>query len=261
MSIKDLYGDILQKRVRNVKFPKETVENVIKYFLTPDGEMTETEAKIFITKHMELLNFRPIDFENKFKEYAKLGWKKTDITKAVNKFHSFICYNVQDVKDKVMILKDLGYTSRQIINEPKILSCPSKDIKLKFMFAKLFNFDTKKISYFIQSFEKTYFRTCFLAEVKPELFEGDKKVLTKEILRSTNKFTRKYQVGNDDLKYMYRLTIDTIEKIKDRYNKFAEQNDLPYIELTDEEKAESMKRSDLKIIRDYIKNYGSSKEN
>ena len=43
------------------------------------------------------------------------------LCEALSKSRSFICYNVQDVKDKVMILKDLGYTSRQIINQPKIL--------------------------------------------------------------------------------------------------------------------------------------------
>lgn len=261
MSIKDIYDDILQKRPRTVKFPKEIVDAVIENFITEDGKMSELQAKVFITNHNELLNFTPEAIKAKFKEYAKLGWKNVDITNAMERCKSFkiICYNTQDLKDKVMVLKDLGYKPKQIISNPQILGCPSKDIKLKYMFAKLFNYDTKKTAYFIQSFEKTYFRTCFLAETCPEIFNSSK-LATKELLRSTKRFTAKYKVENDDLKFMYRLTKETVEKIQLHYNKLAEENDLPMLDLTNEEKQESMNRSDLNIIKSYIKNYKTNKE-
>ena len=261
MSLQEKYFDILQKRTRVVRFSTELVNAVIELFKTPNGDMDTTEAKLFITQHTELLNFTAEQLREKFQEYAKFGWKKTDITAAMEKNRSFklLCYKTEDLKDKVMVLKDLGYKPKQIISNVQILGCPSKDIKLKFMFANLFNISTKNISYYIQSLEKTYYRTCFLAETKPELFE-DSNTLTEELLKSTNRFTSKYKVSNEDLKLNYRLTNVTIDKIEQHYAKLAEEKNLPIIDLTNEEKQESLKRSDLNIIRNYIKNYKNSKE-
>ena len=262
MSIESKYLEILQKKQTSVKFPKSLVNEVMENFLTENGKMSELDAKLFITNHPELLNFKEGTITSKFNEYAKLGWKNVDITNAMEKYKSFklICYNTQDLKDKVMVLKDLGYKSKQIISNPQILGCPSKDIKIKFMFAKLFNLDTKQVKYFIQSIEKTYYRTCYLAETKPEVFDFNSKTLTKEITNSTSRFTKKYGIENDELKYAYRLSLETINKIEQHYHKLAEENDLPMIELTDEEKRESLNRSDLNIIRNYIKNHKNSKE-
>lgn len=236
--------------VSNKKYEisQELIKSVQNYFTTSNIEMSETEAVAYIKKHPALLNYDASALKHKFKEFAKFGWSKSQITRAYNKNKNLLSFNNEDLKDKVMIYKDLGFTSSQLIANPMLLSCPSKDIKLKYMFAVILGFNTKNVKYYIQSFQKTYARGCYL--------KVNNESANYNLLLTRKNFEDKFQIADCDILESYAVTKDAVLLIQKTYEALLEENkNLPYIELTDDEIENCFVRVGLKNLRKSFKEF------
>ena len=243
MSIKSKIKAYFENKIYdNEGIPTELINAVKTYFVSLEGAMTSKQAVQFIKEHPELLNFDANGLKARFNEFAKCGWSKTQITKAYSRNKNIMSINLNDLKDKVMIYKEIGYSSNYIIENPMLLSCPSKDIKLKYMYAKTLGFrDYVNISYFVQSFQKTYARAHYLQNMHESVAYN--------LLLSEYQFFKKFNTSESKLKSKYVLNEKAVQEIQDEYNKLAKTKGFKALELSEEEQAACVKRNNIRDLK------------
>lgn len=237
--VKDLYG--VSKR--KYEIPEDLLKVIAENFYVYGKEMNVATAKEFIASYPQLLNHTATTLQNRFDLFEEFGWtSKIALTVALKKNKNIFTMNEEDLTKKVFVFNSLGFDSDFLLKHPLFLSCPLKDIKLKFMLGKFEGNNVKDLSFFMQSLKKSYARICYLQSIDEST--------SVNLTLTKNEFHKKFEVDENKLQAQYQLSAEAINAIERNYNLMRERNkELPYISLTKKEKQESITRISLKELK------------
>ena len=241
--VKDLYGVNERKYV----IPENLIRVIEENFIVNGLPLTTNKAIDFIEKNPQLLNHTALSLEERFDLFEEFGWtNKRIITEAFLKNRNILTMDASDLSKKVYIFNSLGFSSDFIIKHPLLLSCPSKDIKLKFMLGSFEHYNVRNVSFFMQSLKKSYARICFLATINESVDQN--------LTLSEKQFFKKFGVQDEHLQNFYQLSAEAVNAIERNYNEILDSNGLlPEISLTRKEKQESIARISVKELKKYFK--------